>query len=267
MPGVSAHLIFDILAYSGGSALYWHFKKRDSSSSSTSLDQTITLTIALLFGAAIGAKCLAWLEHPHLYFPALLGSGVEASSHSYLPSSQSLQAWLGGKTLVGGLLGAWFGVEIAKHRLKITESTGDAFVLPLIWGIGIGRWGCFLSGLADHTHGLPSHTPFAYDFGDGIPRHPTQLYESCFVFMFGALLIFSKPIWSRYFPTKGSTFRLFLSGYLLWRFFIEFLKPSPKFYAGLSAIQWASVIGASIAIASLRRLNSPLNLSLTTGDL
>jgi phosphatidylglycerol:prolipoprotein diacylglycerol transferase len=38
--------------------------------------------------------------------------------------------------------------------------------------------GCFFSGLTDHTHGCPTAVPWGHDFGDGVPRHPVQLYES-----------------------------------------------------------------------------------------
>ena len=42
----------------------------------------------------------------------------------------------------------------------------------------LGRIGCFLAGLADMTYGTPTTLPWGRDFGDGIGRHPVQLYES-----------------------------------------------------------------------------------------
>ena len=74
--------------------------------------------------------------------------------------------------IVGGLLGGWAGVEIAKRVLRIRYSTGDLFVFPLVVGMSIGRVGCFLTGLDDHTCGTWTGLPWAVDFGDG-PRHPT----------------------------------------------------------------------------------------------
>ena len=38
-------------------------------------------------------------------------------------------------------------------------------------------------------------------------------------------------------------FALFLSGYLLWRLGAEFLKPVEPLALGLSAIQWACILG------------------------
>jgi prolipoprotein diacylglyceryltransferase len=54
-------------------------------------------------------------------------------------------------------------------------------VFPLILDTCIGRVGCFLTGLADHTHGVATALPWAVGFGDGVGRHPTQLCESAFL--------------------------------------------------------------------------------------
>jgi len=59
--------------------------------------------------------------------------------------------------------------------------------VELVMGIAIGRVGCFLTGLPDHTYGVHSSLPWAVDFGDG-PRHPTQLYEIAFVMLLGAAI-------------------------------------------------------------------------------
>jgi prolipoprotein diacylglyceryltransferase len=50
--------------------------------------------------------------------------------------------------------------------------------LPLAIGIAVGRLGCFFAGLDDFTYGTPTTLPWGHDFGDGIARHPVQLYES-----------------------------------------------------------------------------------------
>ena len=60
----------------------------------------------------------------------------------------------------------------------ITHSTGAYFAPSLAIGIAIGRIGCFLSGLEDYTYGTPTTLPWGYDFGDGVLRHPVQLYEA-----------------------------------------------------------------------------------------
>jgi len=57
----------------------------------------------------------------------------------------------------------------------------------------------------------------------------------------------------------GEIFRLFMLGYLSFRFAIEFIKPRYTGYAGLSAIQWACALGACGCLAALWRLRTPTN--------
>ncbi len=139
----------------------------------------------------------------------------------------------GGKTIVGGLLGATAAVEWTKSRLGIHQRTGDLFAIPICAGIAIGRIGCFLAGLNDHTYGTPTGLPWGVDFGDGIRRHPTQLYEVAFCVALALLLrrLASRP------HAEGDLFRVFLFSYMAWRLMIDFLKPEPRL-AGLTAIQW-----------------------------
>ena len=82
---------------------------------------------------------------------------------------------------VGGLIGGLIAVEWTKRWLRVTIPTGDLLVVPLVAGIAIGRIGCFLTGLADRTYGLATGLPWGVDFGDGVLRHPTQIYEIVFL--------------------------------------------------------------------------------------
>jgi prolipoprotein diacylglyceryltransferase len=216
---VSAHFIFEALAYSVGFALYRLNRRRDGDVVTRA--ERSSVIVAAILGAAIGSKVLAWLEDPM----ALL-HGVDA-------------LWPGGKTIVGGLLGGTIAVEWEKRRLGIRARTGDLFAIPLTIGIAIGRIGCFLGGIDDHTAGTPSHLPWAIDFGDGIPRHPTQLYEIVFLMVLAAVLWRFRSLRL----ANGDLYRIFLFAYLVWRIAIDFLKPEPVF-AGLSSIQWCCALGA-----------------------
>jgi len=153
----------------------------------------------------------------------------------------------GGKTIVGGLLGGWLAVEITKAFTGIKAQTGDLFAIPLCIGIAIGRIGCFLAGLPDDTYGTPTSLPWGVDFGDGIRRHPTQLYEVVFLLALAWLL----SQWSRRPHRPGILFRAFLAAYLAWRLLIDFLKPQPHI-AGMNVIQWACVAGlVALALGEL----------------
>ena len=88
------------------------------------------------------------------------------------------RAWFeNGKTIVFGLVGGYFGVELAKALLGVRVKTGDSFAVPVAAALAIGRLGCFVAGCC---HGTVTTLPWGVDFGDGLRRHPTQLYESAF---------------------------------------------------------------------------------------
>lgn len=217
---IHPHLLMEIIAYSGGFQLYLR-TRRLYPRARLGAEENLWLIVGAIFGALLGSKLLAFVESFPLYW---------ALRHHP-------EAMLGGKTIVGGLLGGWIGVEIVKKQLGVTHSTGDAFVFPLIFGMAVGRIGCFLTGVADHTHGVASSLPWAINMGDGIPRHPTQLYDILFLMLLGAgLSTASRRSWP-----NGLLFRRFMLGYCLWRFCVEFIKPR-YVCLGLSAIQGACLI-------------------------
>jgi prolipoprotein diacylglyceryltransferase len=79
--------------------------------------------------------------------------------------------------------------------------------------------------------------PWGVDFGDGIARHPTQLYEVA------ALLAIARIITrqSRRPHASGDLFKLFMVSYLGFRLMVDALKPGVSIAFGLTAIQWACV--------------------------
>ncbi len=188
-----------------------------------------------IIGGILGAKILAIFQHLDMLWTG-------AASWPML--------LMGGKTIVGALLGATFGVEITKKLRKIDTATGDVFAYPLIIGMAIGRIGCFLTGLSDQTYGTPTNLPWAVDFGDHILRHPTQLYE--IVFLVGLLLYLRyrqrKPM------QQGDLFRFFMICYLGFRWAIDFIKPDFHPLLGMSAIQISCLFGLVYYRQAMRRL-------------
>jgi len=135
------------------------------------------------------------------------------------------------------LIGALFAVEAMKKYLGVSRRTGDLFALPLCVGIAIGRVGCFLTGVEDHTAGIATSLPWGVNFGDGVPRHPTQLYEIAFALLLAAFII----AFSRRAHREGDLFKLFMVGYFAFRLGVDFIKPEVRVLAGLSSIQWACI--------------------------
>jgi phosphatidylglycerol:prolipoprotein diacylglycerol transferase len=231
---LSAHTALELLAYAAGFQLYRLQRQRLADP----LDDLTRwrLLAAAAFGALFGARLLAWAADP--------------------AALAALPWWarpMAGKTIVGGLLGGTLGVELAKRGLGVTQRTGDVYALPLALAIVIGRVGCFLQGVSDHTAGTPSDLPWALDQGDGIPRHPAALYEAAGVALLGLWL------WGRQRRgafERGDLYRGFLLGYCALRFALEALKPYPR-HLGLTLYQWAC-LGLIVAWrADLRRLFLP----------
>jgi prolipoprotein diacylglyceryltransferase len=203
--------------------------------------QRWTVIAAAAVGALVGSRLLGLAEQ----WPTVMTALHEGHWLALFFSP-------GGKTIVGGLLGGWAGVEIVKRISGIRSRTGDLFAVPLCIGIAIGRVGCFLAGLADDTYGNPTHLPWAADFGDGVPRHPAQLYE--IVFLAALATVLSRPgLWR-----EGARFRVFMAGYLAWRVAIDFLKPQPL-VGGMNLIQWACVLG--LCAIAVERIVSPPRVS------
>jgi prolipoprotein diacylglyceryltransferase len=200
------------------------------------------LALGCLLGAILGSKLAVWLQRPDLV-PATAGS---------------VHMLVMGQSIVGALIGGLVGVEIAKRRAGIAASTGDAFVLPLAAGIAIGRIGCFLAGLHDDTFGVATGLPLGMDFGDGVARHPTQLYDIAFVLALACVLRLAQPQLA---AVPGLAFKLFLAGYLGWRVLVDALKPVPFGYAGgLSGLQLLALVALAaylpLVVRDLRRLHT-----------
>jgi phosphatidylglycerol---prolipoprotein diacylglyceryl transferase len=157
------HIFFETLAYFIAFRVYLWLRRHFGDPLSTPIRWAVIA--AAVAGAALGSKLLFWLEDPQLTWHNF-------RNPAYL---------MGGKTIVGALIFGLISVELMKRYIGVRQSTGDLYAIPLALGIAIGRIGCFLTGLSDNTYGTPSTLPWAVNFGDGIPRHPTQLYEIAFL--------------------------------------------------------------------------------------
>jgi prolipoprotein diacylglyceryltransferase len=215
---VLLHAAFEWAAILAGARLYFHERGLQGLRGALQSQNYAVLTGCLL-GAAIGNKAVFWVENPQLWDPA---AGV-------------VQYFLGGQSMVGGLVGGYLGVELGKAIAGVRQSTGDHFVFPILLGIVIGRVGCLLAGLHDQTFGVQTGLPWGIDFGDGIRRHPTQLYE----ILFAALLWWAfRRARARLAVSPGLMFKILLASYLAWRLLVDALKPVPYAYPmGLSGIQ------------------------------
>ena len=220
------HTAMEWLALSGGFLLYRKLKSRSGRAESAWSRGSMMVLIGCLLGAGIGNKLVALLQYPQVW--PLLWNGQTGSFWLTVFSGQSV---------VGGLLGGWIGVEVGKKLSGICSRTGDDFVVPILAGLMIGRTGCFIAGLHDGTYGIHTDWLWAVDFGDG-PRHPTQLYEMAFDFLLAVYLMFRR----RGNPAPGQLFKEFLTGYLTFRFFMEFIRVERLSAFGFTDFQLICII-------------------------
>jgi prolipoprotein diacylglyceryltransferase len=138
-------------------------------------------------------------------------------------------------SIAGALAGGIAAVELWKLVRAIRRSTGSLWVGPLALGIAVGRGGCFFAGLPDETYGTPTSLPWGVDLGDGVPRHPVQLYESAAMLLF--LAFYLAGLGRRAEWTQSRAFYWFAGFYAVQRFAWEFLKPYPRVIGPLDVFQ------------------------------
>jgi phosphatidylglycerol:prolipoprotein diacylglycerol transferase len=165
--------------------------------------------------------------------------------------------WEGGMSFHGGFLGVvlamwWFARSRRQDWLRITD-----FIAPLApLALAAGRIGNFINA---ELWGRPASVPWAMVFPnvDRLPRHPSQLYE----FALEGVALFAILWWFSVRPRpRGAVSALFLIGYGLFRFAVEFTR-EPDSFLGLLALgfsmgQWLSLpmvlIGAAMLVWAYR---------------
>lgn len=233
------HAAIEGAAFALGAAAYRNERRRAGAPPPLS-GKPLWILAGCLLGAGLGNRAVARLEQPQP-----------------LDLTDTWQLILGGRSIIGGLLGGLVGTEVAKRLVGWPASTGDLFVRPILLGLAVGRVGCFLAGLHDATHGLPTGLPWGVDQGDGIHRHPVQVYEIAWAGAAAALLCTTRGrAWAA--PVPGLRFRLLLCAYLAWRLLVDALKPVPhRWPLGLSGIQWTCIVALALyAPATWRALRS-----------
>lgn len=181
----------------------------------------------LIFFAAVGVILGGRLGYMLFYQTALL-----------LDSPWVLfRIWEGGMSFHGGLIGVllalvYFSRKTQKPFLEILD-----FTAPLIpFGLFAGRIGNFING---ELWGRVTDMPWGMVFpmGGEQPRHPSQLYEACLE----GVALFLLILWYARRPRpSGRITALFLMGYALCRFVIEFWR-EPDAQLGFLAFDWLTM--------------------------
>ncbi|MBU9125751.1 prolipoprotein diacylglyceryl transferase [Burkholderia multivorans] len=197
------------------------------------------------------------------------------------------KVWEGGMSFHGGFLGVTLAMVLfawhrKRHWLQVTD-----FVAPMVpTGLAAGRLGNFINGelwgrvtdpgapwamlfpgaMRDDAAWLPKHPELVekWHLADVfmqyqmLPRHPSQLYE---IALEGIALFFVLFFFARKPRPMGAVSALFLIGYGLARFTVEFAREPDDFLGllalGLSMGQWLSlpmiVAGIALMVWAYRR--------------
>ena len=225
---------FTVAAYLVGALVFWARARQKR----VATHGFALLGIWALCGGVLGAKAVEWTS--------VLGWGWWQRPLEFF----SLQS--GGRTILGGVLGGWLGVELGKRRLGIRRSTGDLFALAIPAGEAVGRIGCHFNGCC---YGKVCALPFAI-YQHGAWRHPAQIYAALASAVIFVLLWRARDRW----PHEGDAWKAFL---VLWgaaRFIIEALRAhdAPASGGGISSAQWlclALVILGAVLLWRARRFD------------
>ncbi len=182
------------------------------------------IILAAICGALLGSRLVGGLENPEPLFK----------------DGNWLVHFYTNKTILGGLIGGLFGVELVKKIMGVKEASGDLFVYPIILALIIGRIGCFSMGVHEETYGSATTSLTGMYLGDGIKRHPVTIYEIVFLILLWVTL---RLLSLRTILANGALFKLFMIGYILFRFLLDLIKPHYTYSIGLSAIQATCLTG------------------------
>lgn len=187
-------------------------------------ERVVYVVLGALVGGAIFMRMGTWVQHVDLRQNASLA-----------------EQWLyGNRSVLGGLLGAWLGVHVAKRIVGYRSRTGDLFAPAVALGMAIGRVGCLLTEVpgtpTGSAYGITLDQSAAARLGvdSGVALHPSFVYEITFHAAAFVVLWF----WLRHrLSAPGETFTLYLAGYGTFRFVVEFVRGNDVAWQGLTRPQ------------------------------
>jgi prolipoprotein diacylglyceryl transferase len=224
-------VLFGVLA--AGWVFVHEARRRDQTD-----ERILYVVMGALVGGAIFMRLGTWLQHLDLRENANLA-----------------EQWLyGNRSILGGLVGAWLGVHVAKRLTGYRLRTGDLFAPAVALGMAVGRVGCLLT----EQPGTPTGLSWGITLDDaaaartgsptGVPLHPSFVYEIAF-----HLLAFVALWWwlrRRSLP-PGETFVWYVASYGVFRFIVEFVRGNDVVGAGLTRPQVFLLVTVPLVLARI----------------
>ncbi len=201
-------------------------------------ERVLYIVLGALAGGAIFMRMGTWLQHADLRQNASL-----------------VEQWAyGNRSILGGLVGAWLGVHVAKRIVGYPLRTGDLFAPAVALGMAIGRVGCLLTELpgtpTGSSYGVTLDAATAERLGApaGVPLHPSFVYEIVFHAAAFAVLW----LWLRHrLVAPGETLTFYLAGYGVFRFLVEYVRGNEVVWEGLTRPQLFLLLTVPLLLARI----------------
>jgi phosphatidylglycerol:prolipoprotein diacylglycerol transferase len=195
---VPTHALFVGLGVLAATWVFVHEARRRGQTD----ERLLVVVTGALVGGAVFMRLGTWVQHVHLRDNASL-----AEQWAY-----------GNRSILGGLVGAWLGVHVAKRLIGYPLRTGDLFAPAVALGMAVGRIGCYLTEPLSTTGGY----------------NASFLYEIAFQLAVFAVLW----RWLRLWPLPaGETFVWYVAAYGVFRFMVEFVRGNEVVWHGLTRPQ------------------------------
>jgi len=205
------------------------------------LDIVVILVLTGLLGSRVAYITLfQWQEF--LINPWIIFFGWNSGGFSGL-------VWYGGFT--ASVLTGWMYIKAKGYNFG---KIADIFAPWLALSYSLVRIGCFLNGCC-YGKASDAACTVVFPYVDGLSRYPTQLYSAGI-----NLLLFVLLLW--YYPRRrftGEVFVLYLLGYSVYRFVIEFWRENWAFVGPFSVSQFYSLIIFGLAVIAYIGLRKRAN--------
>ena len=195
---------------------------------------------------AVMSEQLVWIVAGTLAAAAVAAKLATAWHYVALTGDASLVGIMvrGGRSILGGLAGAYVGAVLTKRIIGYRRRTGDLFAPAVALGMAIGRVGCLLA----EQPGTPTTMPWGIRLSaeaaaripscpwcaSGAPLHPSFVYEILFhAAMFVALVRWLRPRVT----VEGDLLKIYLLCYAVFRFLVEFVRGNEVVWHGLTRSQ------------------------------
>ncbi len=253
---------YGIILMTGAVAGAWlaHYRARQKGLDTEFVWDSLTW---VLIGGIIGAR----LWHIFTPPPSMVERGITVEYYLTHPLD-AIAIWRGGLGIPGAVIGGALALYIlCRKRDKSFAMWADIVAPALALGQAIGRWGNFINqelfGLPtdlpwgifiDPAHRVPGYTQFTH-------FHPTFFYESMWNLANMALLLWL----GRRFTDQliaGDLMLIYLIGYPVGRFLLEFLRLDSAQVGGINTNQTIMALVALVSALALfwryRRRSRPV---------